>query len=170
MKQLIVTLFLLLGTFQYAFGEEKVTYEQIFYSGFKKVEYFCHINVNLQGSAEKIGLNKERLTDLAKLKFKNNFANINYKDESERLFDIYLDENKNNSVAAIYFDIWTVGDDYPVAYHISVKSGPVSNADMYTNAYLGYGSRVDVPETVKKAIADFMEELAISFFKARETL
>jgi len=51
------------------------------YSEFKYIEYFNFIYVHTFGSAEEIGLNGDYLTKYAKLRFKNNFAYIDYIEE-----------------------------------------------------------------------------------------
>jgi hypothetical protein len=40
----------------------------------------------------------------------------------------------------------------------------------YQAAILGYGSRLNVPDSVRKSIAQLVDDLAITFFKARSEL
>jgi len=64
----------------------------------------------------------------------------------------------------------TVGDDYPIAYYVSINAGNYLNAKEYENAFLGYGSKRNILDTVKKCISELIDDLAISFFKARGEL
>lgn len=58
-------------------------FEEIIYKDFKYIEYFNYITVFVKSEhAEEIGLKSEELTKYAKLRFKNNFSSIEYKDKS----------------------------------------------------------------------------------------
>lgn len=149
-------------------GEEKPNWEGIFYSGFKTIDSFGMVNVSLQGSAEKIGLKKEELTDYLRLRFKNSFAGLPYKEED--LFKIYQDATKSGKTGVINVTVWTVGDDYPIAYHIAIAAGNLAEPRQYETALLGYGSNKNVPDTVRKGISDLTDDLAVAFFKARSEL
>lgn len=163
----IVMLFLVtLCSTSYAAEKEKINLEAIFYSGFKTIQTFGSLSVSLQGSAEKIGLKEKELTDYLKLRFKNSFAKYEFK-EVEKLWDVMQDKKIAPTIGLIHIQVWTVGDDYPIAYHISINAGNLSNAREYTGAYLGYGSKSNVPDTVKESISSFIDKLAIAFFKAR---
>jgi len=136
----------------------------IFYGELKEIEYFNFIYVHIEGEdGEKIGLNKESLTKYAILKFKNNFAYINYKD-----IDLPYDaaDSEKKKVGRLWFRVWLVGDDYPIAYHFKCKAG---NYFRYCWEYenLGYGSKENVPDTIKKIISEVIEKLAIDFFTVR---
>jgi len=90
MRKLLLVLFLIvlfLGTTSNS-QEKKPNLESIVYSGFKTIKKFGSINVSVEGSAEKIGLNKEELTDYLRLRFKNSFAGMEYKElEPKEFFD-----------------------------------------------------------------------------------
>ena len=162
---LVIFLFALCSV-SYAAEKEKINYEAIFYSGFKTVKTFGSLSVSLQGTAEKIGIKENELTDYLKLRFKNSFAKYEYK-EVEKLLDPMRDKKIDPTIGFIHITVWTVGEDYPVAYHISINSGNLNNVREYTNAQLGYGSKSNIPDTVKESISSFIDELAIAFFKAR---
>ena len=97
-----------------AFAEEgNQNMESIFYSGFKTVERFGLIGVSLEGSAEKIGLKKDNLTDYLRLRFKNSFAGMEFK-EQENLWETFENKDKAKKIGNIHLKVWTVGDDYPM--------------------------------------------------------
>ena len=137
------------------------------YNDFKKIERFGVISIECGGDAEKIGLSEKSLTDYAKLRYKNNFGNFTFKEPTPEERSIYYDKAKGEKVGQIWFTIWAVGDDYPIAYYIRCTAGNYDRNDIWKNEVLGYGSKNNVPDTVKKAIDLMMEKLAIDFFKAR---
>jgi hypothetical protein len=135
------------------------------------VEKFLWVTVSLQCD-EELGLREEGLEDYAKLRFKNNFADI----ELARSPRKTVNEERNAVHGIMSFSVWTVGTDYPVAYHISVTAGTMGPSeeltvfDRYTNAVLGYCSKSDLVDVVKRAIDSLMEDCAVDFFKARGEL
>ena len=146
---------------------------KVIYDKFNPIEYFGYIVVYFQGSAEEIGLNKTELIDHARLRFKNNFAGIKCKQDLN--IRICLPKALPNvddwpKVGTISFTIWTVGKDFPIAYHISCEAGTVLNTGMWESAFLGYGSKANIPKLAKECIDDLIEDLAIDFFEVREEL
>jgi hypothetical protein len=144
---------------------------QLTYPDFPTLESFAKIEVVFEGEdAKKIGLDSDELTDLLRLKFKNNFAGIPYKDAGEEFVEKNDDEGYMSSTGMLFVQVWITGTDYPVAYHIEISAGSLKNPEQYETAVLGYGSKDNVPDVVKKAINDMVEQLAITFFKARGEL
>ncbi len=153
-----------------AFADEgNISFESVVYSGFKTIDRFGMINVNLGGSAEKIGLKKVELTDYLRLRFKNNFSGISFK-EPEDFAKLLQDKEMQKKIGTIHVKVWTVGDEFPIAYHIAINSGNFERARQYETAILGYGSKRNVPESVRQSITELVEELAVAFFKARGEL
>ena len=151
------------------------------YQEFTEIEYFGSIYVYFEGNdAEKIGLNSEELTRYAKLKFKNNFAHINFKDEGlfilpnvkhtdEGLFILPKPNSELKKQGKIWFRVWIVGDGYPIAFHIICKAGNrISNC--WEDERLGYSLKDNILDTIKKTISEMMEELEIDFFMARDEI
>jgi hypothetical protein len=152
--------------------EKKPNFESIFYSGFKTIEGFGLISVSLEGSAEKIGLKKEELTDYLRLRFKNSFAGVGFK-EPENLWETIQNKEKAKKIGYIHVKVWTVGDDYPIAYHIAISAGNLASSQEsleYETAFLGYGSKRNVPDSVRESISQLIDDLAVAFFKARSEL
>jgi hypothetical protein len=152
------------------------------YEEFKDVQFFGYITVTVEGDAYKIGLFKSELTDYMKLLFKNRFAGIEYIDSAG---------NPAKEVGFLRFKVWTVGDNYPISYYVEGKMGSVDgetffwdkflesdeldictftqppSRDFEINAVSGYGSREDVPDTIRKSLKDMVEKFAIAFFTVR---
>lgn len=145
------------------------SFESIFYNGFTTIERFGLIGVSLEGSAEKIGLKKENLTDYLRLRFKNSFAGMEF-EETENLWQTMQNKDEAKKVGSINVKVWTVGENYPVAYHIAISAGNLSSSREYENSVLGYGSKQDLPEYVREIISKMVDDLAVTFFKARREL
>lgn len=133
------------------------------YRHLKNIEYFGIIHVRLKNAeSNKIGLNEGDLTDYLKLRYKNNFANIPFRDLRSNLADFTKEK-----VGLLLCSVWTVGDDYPIAFHVECKAGPAGNPSILTDAYLGYGNKRNVPDTIKKVLDEIVSGIAIRFYKAR---
>lgn len=143
--------------------------ESYIYSGFKTIKTFSSIGVYLTGSAEEIGLSKEELTNYLRLRFKNSFADTGFKEIG---FETIMKESegKRAEQGDIAVTVWTVGDDYPIAFHIEIGAGNYSNLGLYKTAMLGYSSKQQINDSVKKSISELVDQLAITYFKARGEL
>ncbi|MEW6325833.1 MAG: hypothetical protein AB1515_10665, partial [Nitrospirota bacterium] len=79
-------------------------------------------------------------------------------------------ENSRAEVGWLTVNVWIVGNDFPVAYHLTVKAGHSGNTDFWEDAVLGYSSKEDVPGQIKKSIDEMIEKLAVDFYKVRGEL
>ena len=112
-------------------------FENLYYRRLKTIELFGMIEVELagSGSAEKIGLTESELTDYVKLKFRNTFTGVKYKDFRSlaleklsgtgiipeatkvpkvvvRIFPQAFDNEDPKKFGEITCRVWTVGDNY----------------------------------------------------------
>jgi hypothetical protein len=170
-KSTIVCLFFSFIVFPNKFMAQDKTsideqFDRLIYEDFKKIKIFGPLIVLFEGDAEKIGLNKNDLTDFLKLKVKNNFAGFQIKtiDRSD------LEKSISPTIGRIVVSVWVVGTDYPVAFHIEIQAGSLNKFDIYEKAILGYGSKNNVPNTIKKVIGDLIEAFAIKFYKVRSEI
>ncbi|MDD3631291.1 MAG: hypothetical protein RBS20_02090 [Atribacterota bacterium] len=142
--------------------------EEILYRDFKDVETFGYINVKVQGEqAFSIGLKSEELTDYARLKYKNNFATIAFQEISAGEAYLYQEEEEAKKVGSIWFRVWTVGEDFPIAYYIECRAGSYKNYEMWKDEVLGFCDEKEIKQIVRHEITRMMENLAITFFKVR---
>ena len=104
---------------------------------FKDVEVFGSIEVSTQTDIPEIIKTKE-LTEYARLRFKNNFANVEFiKTLAKRTGSTDEVLEKTGYIKII---VWTVGEDYPIAYHVKLESGTIRNFKIHEGAYLGYAN------------------------------
>jgi len=76
---------------------------------------------------------------------------------------------RTKKIGRLFIKVWTVGDSYPIAYHVSCKAGSCLDS-FWEYSYLGYGSKEYVSESVKKRINESIEALATVFFTVRGEL
>ncbi len=153
---------------------------------FADVQSFGYIMATVQGDdAIKIGLFESELTDYVRLLFKNNFAGIKYTDP----LSFKNSDQQTKKVGFLWFRIWIVGDDYPIAYYVEGKMGSIDLSrfplgtsfknwsrtfinknvkELELNEVLGYGSKTDVKDTIKETLKKMIEDFAIDFSKARD--
>ncbi len=138
------------------------------YGELLKIQHFGYITVHVNGDGETIGLNDNDLTDYAKLRFKNNFSRVSYEEVSKEEFKtLASDAAKARAVGVFSCRIWVVGNNYPIAYHVKCEGGNPNNFSIWSDEVLGYGSKSNFPEAVRKSISEMMEKLALIYFKIR---
>jgi hypothetical protein len=160
---LIVSMVLILP----CYGDEEKNWDRLLYPEFSEIKYFGVIYVIFRGKTEgKLGLNKKELTDFLRLKYKNNFANIPYKSMSSESVNKAMNKKE---IGFIYADIWAVGEDYPIAFHIKLVAGCWEKVyrPAFEHEYLGVTSEELITQKLKKGIGILLEDFAITFFKAR---
>lgn len=144
------------------------TIDDILYGDFTEIETFGYIYVKVQGDrSSMVGLNSEGLTDYAKLKFKNNFSNIEYKEVTAEESSIFQEEQRAKKVGSIWFRIWIVGEGPEIAYFIECKAGNYDNYEIWNDEVLGICDEDKINQIARNEINRLIEDLAIIFFKVR---
>jgi hypothetical protein len=144
-----------------------------------QVRYFRAAQVYFQGSAEQLGLDAQELQDFVNLKQKNIFTGYEMKSLPKDAqftvdgLDFKVLGVDMNEWAGISVRVWTVGDDYPVAYHLKlsiVKLGGGKHG--YEDELLGVSSRQKIRDTrlLKDAITGMMETAATEIMKLQGKL
>ena len=140
---------------------------KLFYKDFNEIKILDKemTYVSISGDAKKIGLDADELTDYLRLSVEKNFADIKLEDAP---FDKYEPVQKGR----IEVTVWIVGADYPVAYYTRGKLRNFSNLScvIWEDERLGFGSKDNVPDLIKKCIDDIIKDLGIDFFTVREGL
>lgn len=167
----LIAAFMMLAPVSSVASPKKPNFDKMFYGDLNRVISFGNVIVGLEGSAEKIGLSRSFLNDFLKLQIKNSFNGIKLK--NIKMFSTVngkYQQNKNPHIGRVYVKVWTIGDDFPIAYHVSLTAGTYEKYRIYTDAVLGYGSKKNVPDSIKGSISKMIDRFAISFFKARDEL
>lgn len=142
--------------------------DDILYCDFKDVVTFGYISVKVQGEQSfLIGLSSGELTDYTRLKYKNNFASIAFQEIPAEEAYLYQEEEKAKKTGSIWFRVWTVGEDFPIAYYIECRAGTYKNYEIWRDEILGFCDVKEVKQIVRNEITRMIENLAITFFKVR---
>jgi hypothetical protein len=131
----------------------------------RQIKQFVSVEVQTQGTAEKLGLKSGELTDLTRLTFLNRIPWValggSTGDGTDRL----------NQLGFLTCEVWTVGEAYIVAYHVDCNVGSYLTArtpgSLWNRALLGYGPKEEVADAVRKGLRYIVDEFALSFAKVR---
>jgi hypothetical protein len=122
------------------------------------------VSVSLEGSTEEIGLDKELLTDFARLRFLNSFVDM----KLEKTITI-IDEQRSKT-GIVYIKIKTVRDSYPIPYYVSCNAITFRGDFLLELSSLGVTSKSDIQNTIKAVISNLIDRLAIRFSKDKGKL
>lgn len=153
-------------------AREQKTINDILYGELKQIESFGYVYVKVQAdNASILGLNSEDLTDYARLKYKNNFSGIDYKEiPAEESNTIFQQDMKAKKIGSIWFRVWTVGEGFPIAYYIECKAGNYKNYALWRDEVLGYCKPDEMNQVARNEIKRMIENFAIIFFKIRDEI
>ncbi len=137
----------------------------------KTIDIISHVYIEFNDyvdkateEAKKTGIDEKELTDYLKLRIKNNFASI-------RMERPDFDKYTRKQVGVIFIRVMVTGDNFPIVYHLRCRFQHLDytqgDAVIWEAEKLGYGSRDNVLDTIKKSIDRQVEELAILFYKVR---
>ncbi|MDD4363251.1 MAG: hypothetical protein PHD33_03460 [Atribacterota bacterium] len=142
--------------------------DDILYGDFAEIDNFGYIFVKIQGeNSSLIGLDSYELTNYAKLKYKNNFSGIDYREITADEYVIFQEEEKAKKTGSIWFRIWTAGEGYPIVYYIECKAGNYQNYDIWNDEVLGFCDEKEINQIARTEITRMIENFAITFFKVR---
>ena len=134
----------------------------------KQIKKFVSVEVQTQGTAEKIGLKRRELTDLTRLTFLNEFPGVALEGSSG---PPAVGAEGLNQLGFLSCEVWTVGEEYVVAYHMDCNAGsylmPRLPGSLWNRAILGYGPKDQIPDAVHKGLRTMVEQFAATFFKVR---
>jgi len=134
----------------------------------RQIKKFVSVEVQTQGTAEKIGINSAELTDVTRVTLLNKLPGIALEgstgpapDKTERL----------NQLGFFTCEVWTVGEQYIAAYHVDCNAGSYTiqktPGSLWNQAILGYGPKDEVAEAVRKGVRAMVELFATTFSNAR---
>ena len=112
-------------------------------------------SVHLIGTAERIGLSSGQLGNYAELRHRNDLSFLpKCSDETDGAFMLF------------YFNVWTVGEDFPVAYHVDISvvlylQPDGVPRDPYSTSYLGYANASRIQGQVEDIIRDEVRAVAL---------
>lgn len=153
--------------------------EEYKYEEFQPIQYFGVIDARIRTTGEsegekavdELGITRAQLIDYTRLRFRNNFKRIPFR-QLPKDSVLYLLDNRlpsRDEVGVLILDIKIVAHRKIAALNVTLQAGNLKTINIWKNTegdyYLREGS--DAQSKVKKLIDDLMVQLAIDFFKVR---
>jgi hypothetical protein len=113
----------------------------------------------LKGTAEEIGIDNRTLANLLEGKFLREFAFLQDDFAFEKPYETW-------EIGLFECDVWTVGNNYPIALHIECTGGSMDEPRHWHYATLGYGPKDRMGGLVTKALDSIIDEYASFVRKA----
>jgi hypothetical protein len=117
------------------------------------IKKFAEPTILLRGTAEEIGLDKQKVSSFLGMKFLNDFAFL----QSDFAFDKTY---QTWEIGLFECEAWTVGINYPIAFHVQCAGGSMDEPRQWHYAILGYGPKDKIIETVRKTLDSIVQEYA----------
>ena len=168
MNRAAAMLLALLADTAFAAPVQVATPEPVPYAEFKQIKKFVSVEVQTLGTAEKIGLKKAELTDVTRLTFLKKLPGVPLVGSGGPPAD---GTDRLNQLGFLTCEVWTVGDEYMVAYHMDCNAGsylmPRMPGSLWNRAILGYGPKDQIPDAVHNGLKAMVEQFAATFLNVR---
>ena len=128
----------------------------------REIRRFTEPTILLRGSAEEIGLDRHSLGSVLEAQFLQDFSFL----QSDFAFDKTYETWQIGLFAC---EAWTVGNNYPIAFHLQCTGGPMDEPRHWHYAMLGYGRKDKIAEAVREGLQSIITEYAGFVRKARGT-
>jgi hypothetical protein len=142
--------------------------ESVPLSDMRHIKKFVAVEVQTQGTAEKLGINGAELTDVTRATLLNKVPGIALESSSGPSSDA---PERLNQLGFFTCEVWTVGEQYIAAYHVDCNAGSYTAqktpGSLWNQAILGYGPRDEVSDAVRKGVRAMVELFANTFANAR---
>ena len=130
------------------------------YGPAREIKQFTEPTIQLRGTAEEIGIDGRALADVLEKKFVQDFAFLQNGFAFEKTYETW-------EIGLFGCAVWTVGNNYPIAFHIQCAGGSMDEPRQWQYATLGYGHKDKILDMVKNTLDSIVEEYAAFVRKAR---
>ncbi len=134
----------------------------------RHIRKFVAVEVQTQGTAEKLGISSAELTDVTRVTLLNKVPGIALEGSSGPSPDA---TERLNQLGFFTCEVWTVGEQYIAAYHVDCSAGSYTTqktpGSLWNQAILGYGPKDEVSDAVRKGVRAMVELFATTFSNAR---
>jgi len=134
----------------------------------RHIKKFVAVEVQTQGTAEKLGISGAELTDVTRVTLLNKVPGIALEVSSGVSTDA---PERLNQLGFFTCEVWTVGDQYIAAYHVDCNAGSYTAqktpGSLWNQAILGYGPKDEVSDAVRKGVRAMVELFATTFAGVR---
>ena len=141
-------------------GPSKETMRESEYRPAREIKRFTEPTILLRGTAEEIGLDSRTLDSFLEMKFLQNFAFLQSAVAFDKTYETW-------EIGLFECEAWTVGSNYPIAFHVQCAGGSMDEPKHWRSATLGYGPKDKIVEMVKKTLDAIVEDYATFVQKAR---
>lgn len=126
----------------------------------RAIKQFAEPTLLLRGTAEEIGLDSHTLDSFLETKFLQDFAFLQDDFAFDKKYETW-------EIGLFECEAWTVGNNYPIAFHVQCAGGSMDEPRHWHFATLGYGPKDKIVEAVRKALDSIVAEYATFVRKAR---
>ena len=123
------------------------------------IKKFAEPTILLRGTAEEIGLDKQKVSSFLGMKFLNDFAFLQRDFAFDKTYQTW-------EIGLFECEAWTVGINYPIAFHVQCAGGSMDEPRQWHYAILGYGPKDKIIETVRKTLDSIVQEYATFVLRA----
>ena len=127
----------------------------------REIKRFIEPTIVLKGTGEEIGLDSRTLDTFLEKQFLQDFAFL----QSDFAFDKTYETWE---IGLFECEAWTVGSNYPIAFHVQCVGGSMDEPRHWRYATLGYGPKSKIVELVRKTLDAIVAEYAMFLRKARD--
>lgn len=139
------------------------------------VEIISWVDVFLTGTAEEIDISGENLERLIRLRLRNDLSMIPHEvikmTDAWEEADYDLESQFLKEKGYVNCRIWTVGDQYPIAYNIECNLGSygITENDYISieTEYLGYAGLDGIKNVMDETIRDAVADMSSQFIEMR---
>ncbi len=134
----------------------------------RHIKKFVAVEVQTQGTAEKLGISAAELTDVTRVTLLNKVPGIVLEASSGPSLDA---PERLNQLGFFTCEVWTVGEQYIAAYQVECNAGLYTPQktpwSLWNQAILGYGPKDEVSDAVRKGVRAMVELFASTFAGVR---
>jgi hypothetical protein len=125
----------------------------------REIKRFTGPTIQLRGTAEEIGLDGRTLTSALESRFLEGFAFLQGDFAFDKTYETW-------EIGLFNCEAWTVGLNYPIAFHVQCAGGSMDEPRHWHYATLGYGPKEKITETIRKALESIVTAYAAFVRKA----
>jgi hypothetical protein len=141
-------------------GQSKDTLHEQDYRPAREIRRFTEPTVLLRGSAEEIGLDRRTLATVLHTQFLQEFYFLQTDFAFDKTYETW-------EIGLFACEAWTVGNHYPIAFHLQCTAGSMDEPRHWHYATLGYGPKEKIVEAVRDGLQAIVSEYAAFVRKAR---
>jgi hypothetical protein len=124
------------------------------------IQKFTEPTILLKGTADEIGLDSRTLASFLGSQFLEDFAFLQGDFAFAKTYETW-------EIGLFECEAWTVGRNYPIAFHVECSGGSMDAPRHWNYATLGYGPKDKIVEMVRKTLDSIVAEYAAFVRKAR---